>query len=92
MLNLLKKTLFKNNDYFGNLLDPENWWCILEQFGKFEQILCTVKCRTLKLTKWFENSICSAFHLSIYLLLYVPYMQNFKKMHACEAADGAKLG
>ena len=28
----------------------------------------------------------------VYLLLYVPYMQNFKKMHAREAAGGAKLG
>ena len=30
----------------------------------------------------------------VYLLLYVPYMQNLKKkaMHACEAAAGAKLG
>ena len=28
----------------------------------------------------------------VYLLLYVTYMQNFKKMHACEAAAGAKLG
>ena len=24
--------------------------------------------------------------LFVYLLLYVPYMQNFKKMHACDAA------
>ena len=33
-----------------------------------------------------------AFHLSTYLLLYVLYMLNFKKMHACQAAGGAKLG
>ena len=30
--------------------------------------------------------------MSIYLLLYVPYLKNFKKMYACEAAGGAKLG
>ena len=29
----------------------------------------------------------------VYLLLYVPYIQNFKiNMYACEAAAGAKLG
>ena len=35
------------------------------------------------------------FHISlVYLLLYVPYILNFKKknMHVCEAAAGAKLG
>ena len=93
MLNLLKKQIFKNNHYSRSFLDPENWWCILAQFEKFEQIWGTVKGRTLKLKKKrFENSMCFAFHLSTYLLLYVPYMQNFKKMHACEAAGGTKLG
>ena len=27
-----------------------------------------------------------------FVYLYVPYMQNFKKMHSCEVAAGAKLG
>ena len=92
MLNLLKKTLFKNNGYFGSLLEPDNWWCILAQFEKFEQILGTIKYRTLKLTKWFENSICFAFHLSIYLLLYVPYMQNFKKNTCLWSCWRCKIG
>ena len=56
------------------------------QFEKFEQIWCTVKGRTLKLKKRFDNSICAAFHLPTDLLLYVPYMQYFKKMHVCETA------
>ena len=64
----------------------------MTQFEKFEQIRGTVKGRTLKLKKRFENSIGFAFHLSSHLLLSVPYMQNFKKMHACEAASGVKLG
>ena len=64
----------------------------MAQFEKFEQIWRTVKGRILKLKKRFENSIRFRFHLSTYLLLYGPYMQNFKKMRACEAAGGAKLG
>ena len=92
MLNDLKKQIFKNNHYSGSFLGPENWWSISAQFGKFEQIWGTVKGRTLKLKKRFENSICSGCPLSTYLLLCGPYMQNFKKMHACEAAGGAKLG
>ena len=92
MLNLLKKQILKNNHYFGSFLDLENWWCISAQFEKFEQIWGTVKDRTLKLKKRFGNSICFGFPLSTYLLLYVSYMQNFKKMHVCEAAGGAKLG
>ena len=70
MLNLLRKKIFKNNHYSGSLLDPENWWCILAQFEKFEQIWGTVKGRTLKLKKRFENSICFAFHLSTYYYMY----------------------
>ena len=27
----------------------------------------------------------------VYLLLYVPYMENFLKMYACDVAAGAKL-
>ena len=92
MLNLLKRKIFKNNHYSGNLLDPENSWCIFAQFENFEQIWGTVKGSTLKLKTRFKNSICLAFHFSTYLLLCVPYMQNFKKMHACEAAGGTKLG
>ena len=93
MLNLLnRKKKFKNNRYSGSLLDPKNWWCILAQYKKFEQISGTVKGVTLKLKKRFENTICFAFPLTTYLFLYVPYMQNFKKMHACEAAGGEKLG
>ena len=87
------KKNFKKNHYSGSLLDRENRWCILAQLEKFEQIWGTVKDRTLKLKKKrFENFLCFAFHFSTYLLLYVPCMQNFKKMYACEAAGGAKLG
>ena len=71
------------------MLDPENWWFTLVQFEKFEQIWGTVKGRTLELKKRFENSIRFVFHLSTYYYLYVPYMQNLKKTHACEAAGGA---
>ena len=84
--------MFKNNHYSGSLLDPENWWCILAQFEKFEQIWGTVKGRTLKLKKRFENSICFAFHLSTYLLLYVPYMQNFKKNACLRSCWWCKIG
>ena len=52
----------------------------------------TVKGRTLKLKKkktWEFQMFRISF---VYLLSYVPYIQNFKKIHACEAADGAKLG
>ena len=58
VLNLLKKKI-KNNHYSGNLLDLENWWCILAQFEKFKQIWGTVKAGLLNLkNKRFENSIC----------------------------------
>ena len=30
--------------------------------------------------------------LLVYVLLYVPYMQNFKKMPDCKAPAGEKLG
>ena len=74
------------------MLDPEDWWCTLAQFEKFEQVWGTVKGRILELKKGFENSIYFAFHLSTCLLIYVPYMQNFKKIHVCKTAGDAKLG
>ena len=64
-----KKKKIKNNHYSRSLLDPENWWCTLAQFEKFEQIWGAVKGRTLKWRKRFENSICLPFQFSTYLLL-----------------------
>ena len=86
MLNLK----FKNNDYSGSLLDPENWWCILDQFEKSEQIWGIYsKGRTLKLKKDLKIP-CFLFYLSTYYMY--PTCKISKKMHACEAADGgAKL-
>ena len=94
MLNLLKKKIYKNNHYFGSLLDPENWWWILDQFEKFEQIWDIVKAGLLneKKKKRFENSIYFAFHLSTYLLLYVPCMQNFKKNACLQSCWWCKFG
>ena len=64
-------------------------------FGPISKVLTNLeysKGRTLRLKTRFENSICFLFYLSTYLLLYVPCMQNFKKMHACEVAGDTKLG
>ena len=66
MLNLLKKQIFKNNHYSGSFLDPENWWCILAQFEKFEQIWGTVKAGLLNQKKYLKIP-CFAFHLSTYM-------------------------
>ena len=92
MLNLLKKQIFKKNHYSGSFLDPENGWFISAQFEKFKQIWAKGRTLKLKKKKKIENSICFGFRLSTYLLLYVPYVQNFIKMHACEATGGAKFG
>ena len=99
MLNLLKKK------YLKTIIIPEAcqtlkidgaFWPNLKSLNKL--IWGTVKGRTLKLKKKkkkkkkIENSICFGFTLPTYSLLYVPFMQNFKKMHAREAAGCAKLG
>ena len=107
MLNLLKN-MFKNNHCSRSLLDPEIWWCILAQFGKFEQIWGTVKDRALELKKKkrFENSICFAFHLSTYCYTHptckiskkcmpakLLVVQNWGKMaHLPQPATGTSFG
>ena len=97
MLNLLKKKIFKNNHYSRSLLDPKNWWCILAQFEKFEQIWGTVKKgRTLKLKKKEKKdlNIPYVLHFICPITSYHMYLtcKTSKIMHACEAAGGAKLG
>ena len=68
ILYLLKNKIFENNHYPESLLHPENWWRILAEFEKFEQIWGTVKGRTLKLTKKDLKIPCVS-HV-IYLLTY----------------------
>ena len=93
--------IFQWNKYLKTIIIPEACrpWKLMVHFGpgqfeKFEQICGTVNTNgttTLKFKKRFENSICFVFHLSTYLLLYVPYMQNFK-MHSCGSCWWCKIG
>ena len=79
MLNVLKQKIFKTIiilEACDTLKIDGAFWPNLKSLNKFWG---TVKGWTFKLKKRFENSICFAFHLSTYLLLYVPSMQNFKK-------------
>ena len=78
----------KNNHFFRSLLDPENRWCVLVQYEIFEQIWGTVK----DSLKRFENYKCFAFHLSTYYYTKPTCKISKRKMYACEAAAGAKLG
>ena len=60
------KNIYKKNHYSRSFLDHENWLCILTQFEKFVQMWGIVKAGLVNLKKGFENSICFAFHLSIW--------------------------
>ena len=74
---------FLFNHYSESLLDPENWWCILVQFEKFEQIWGTVQGRTFKLKKKdLKNPYVSHF---ICLLTY-NYLSTYSISKQCMPA------
>ena len=93
MLNLLKKQIFKNNHYSGSFLDPENWWCILAQFEKFEQIWGTVKAGLLNLIKK-DLKISSPYvsHFICLLTYYHMCATNFQKNASLRSCWWCKIG
>ena len=78
MLNFLKKYL-KIIILFRKLARP---WKLMVYFSPIWKIWTNLgysKGKTLKFKIFFEISICFEFHLSTYLIFYVPYMKHFKK-------------